>query len=488
MIAFRSRQVTTLNTAAASINVAVPAGVQPGDVLLCWLYMNVGATLTITRPAGWNLVRTDSVFQGSIGLFWRLADGTEPATYTWTFSTIARAVVSMHAYTGVSPTAPVGHLQVVKPTSGTTLPLPAKTVAVDNSWLTTMAGAFAGQDAGVTFTIDEATDAERSDNMTVGGSSGSRPAQAVYDTNGPVARGSTHDRVVTMSTSNIANQSQVAWWADLISDETTGTGPIAFRGAASGGYTGSDATATVNIDASYVDSGDLLVAAVTRVGGNTFTPPAGFTRLQFTPTGSTEYQLWYKIADGTEPATLPFVIAAGSGTRTLTVAMTAYSGVNASSPIGAWAYNQDTNVSSPTPTITTRTTGSWIVSAIFRNALGGAFSTADALDVERVEFAGGVSTGLPIAMYDSAREYAAGSSTSRTLNASTAGAGFLRLIAEIRPGIAVPSGPTVTLNYRETPDDWVQYAAVPKTWTAGGEWVEVPGRYWDGSAYQDLPS
>jgi hypothetical protein len=483
MIAFRSKQVSQLATAATSINVSVPTGVQPGDVLLCWMYFNVGATLTITRPAGWNLVRTDSVFNGSIGLYWRLADGTETATYTWTLSSSARGVVSMTAYTGVSPTAPVGHLHVVKPTSGTTLPLPAKTAAVDNSWFATSASAWGGSDAGVTFTIDEPTDVERSDDMTVGGTGGSRPALAVYDTNGPVARGTTHDRVVTMSTSNVANQSQSAWWADLISDETTGTGPIAYRGAASGfgTWTSTTPTATVNVDASYVQNGDLLVVALVRNGG-TVTLPAGFTRLQFTPTGGFEYQVWYKIANN-EPATLGFVSAGTSGSRFLSVGMTAYSGANTSSPVGAWAVNQDTN---PTPTITTRTTGSWVVSAIFKNATPTAFSTTDVLDIERVETAAGAA--MPIAMYDSAREYAAGSAVSRTLNSTGSTTGILRFIAEIRPGIAVPTGPTVTLNYRETPDAWTQYSAVPKTWTADEEWVETPGRYWDGSAFQDLPS
>jgi hypothetical protein len=485
MIAFRSRQVSQLATAATTIAVAVPAGVVAGDVLLTWTYFNVGGTLAVTRPAGWNLVRVDNVFQGSVGLYWRLADGTEPATYTWTLSTAARGIVAMNAYTGVSPTSPVGHLHVVKPTSGTTLPLPAKTAAVDNSWFATMAGAFGATDAGVTFVIDEATDAERSDNMTVGGTSGSRPAQAVYDTNATVARGSTHDRVVTMSTSSVANQSQVAWWTDLISDETTGTGPIAYRGAASGAGTwpSTTPTATISLDASYVVNGDLLVAAVTRNGGSV-TPPAGFTRIQFTPTGGLEYSVWYKIAHN-EPSTLGFVSAGTSGSRFVGVGMVAYSGANTSSPIGAWAFNQDVN---PTPTITTRTAGSWILSAVFRSASVTSFSTTDALDIERVELTGGGTVATPIGMYDSAREYAAGSAVSRTLNGAGGGTGYLRFIAEIRPGIAVPSGPTVTFNHRETDLAWTERTGVPKAWTVGGEWVEAPGAHWDGTAWLDLPS
>lgn len=477
MIAFRSKAVSKLETAATSLDVAVPAGVQAGDVLLCWMYLTA-QTITITPPAGWNLGRQLGVFNASLAVFWRLADGTEPGTYPFTLSTSQRVVATVAAYSGASPTTPLGNLWGTNPGGlATVLALPGRTAAVDNSWLLTTAGARRGSDPGVSFTIDEATDAERSDDTTTGGTSGGRPSLAVYDSAGAVARGSVNDRVVTASDVT-SNSTLVGWLTDLISDETTGTGPIAFRGAASGHYDGFAATVNIDLDASYVQDGDLLVVVMTRNGG-TLTPPAGFTRVQFIPTGGVEYSLWYKIASS-EPATLTFV-SAGS-TRFHTVGMVAYSGANTSSPIGAWAFNQDVGTS--TPTITTRTSGSWIFSAIFKNSSVASFDNADPLDAERVEQ---VAASYPLAMYDSAREYAAASDVARTLTSPSGGAGYLRLIAEIRPGTFAPTGPTVTLNYRETPGAWTQYTAVPKVWTAGG-WVEAPGRYWDGTAYQDLPS
>lgn len=486
MIAFRSKAVSKLETAATSLAVAVPAGVQAGDVLLCWMYITA-QTITITPPAGWNMGRQYGGFNGSLAVLWRLADGTEPGAYTFGFSTSQRVIATMAAYSGASPTTPLGHLRTVDPGgTGTVITGPAIAAPVDNSWLLTTAGTRAASDPGVTFTIDEAGDAERSDDTTIGGTAGSRPSLAIYDSNATVARGSVNDRVVTASAAT-SNATRYGWFTELISDETTGTGPLAFRGAASGGgsWPSTTPTASVDLDASYVQNGDLLVVALSRnqIGG-TFTLPAGFTRVQFTPTGSVEHQIWYKIAHN-EPATLSFVTTAGSGSRHLTVGMVAYSGANASSPIGAWGFNQDTN---PTPTITTRTSGSWIFSAIFKNSSTASFSTTDPLDMERVErLVDGTTLSHPIAMYDSAREYAAGSAVNRTLNPSSGTTGLVRFIAEIRPGIAVPTGPTVTLNYRETPEAWTQYTAVPKVWTAGG-WVEAPGRYWDGTAYQDLPS
>lgn len=480
MIAFRSKQVTQLATAATTLAVAIPAGIQPGDVMLAWIYLPaVGSTTTITPPAGWTHVRTDANTSGCASMHWRLVDGTESGTYTFTWSVSARALVSVTAYTGTSPTAPIGHLHAVKPAgSGFTLALPAKTAAVDNSWFATSAGTWSGDDAGASFTIDEPTDVERSDDKTVGGTSGHRPALAVYDTNGTVARGSTHDRVVTVvGAPYTQNASNIAWWTDLISDETTGVGPIAFRGSATGHYSGSASTVNIDLDASYVQPGDLLIAVTTRNGG-TLTPPAGFTRLQFTPTGAVEYAVWYKVANTGDPATATFVSATGS--RFHTVGLVAYSGANASSPIGAWNWNVDVGTS--TPTITTRAAGSWIFSAIFKNGSAASFANADGLDAERVEQ---VAAQYGLATYDSAREYAAASAVSRTLTAAGGGTGFLRFIAEIRPGV-IDTGPSMTVNRREGAA-WVEYPdATPKAWT-GAEWIEAPGRYWDGDSWEELP-
>jgi hypothetical protein len=479
MIGFRSTAVSSLATAATSLAVTVPSGVQAGDVMIAWFHLPA-FNVTITRPTGWDVGRQVNIgSSATIAVFWRLAGASEPASYTFTFSSSQRAIATVTAYTGVSPTAPFGLPRTYFPAgSSGSFPLPAITAGLDNTWYLSAAVARTFADPAATFTIDEPTDAERSD-ANSGGAAAGKLSQAVYDSNGAITRGAVVDRVITASGS-IYSGTQAAWYTELVSDETTGTGPLGFHGSASGHYGGSAPSATVNLDASYVQNGDLLVVAITRNGG-TVTMPPGFTRLTFVATGSVDYQLWYKIANN-EPATLPFTTTVGVGSQYLTVGMVAYSGANTSSPIGAWAFNQDAN---PTPTITTRTNGSWIFSAIFKNSSTTSFANADPLDAERVEQ---VAATYGLATYDSAREYAAGSSVSRTLTAPSGGTGFLRLIAEIRPGSAVPTGPTVTLNYRETPEAWTQYSAVPKTWTAGGEWVEVPGRYWDGSAYQDLPS
>lgn len=481
MIAFRSKAVSKLETADTSFVVTVPAGVQAGDVLLCWVYLEtiIGS---ITPPAGWTKVLRP-VGEARAEVFWRLAGGSEPGTYTFTFSGSTRAIATVTAYSGASPTLPLDSLSEHDPSgSVTTITLPARTAPVDNSWLLTMAGSRTPFGHPLTFTIDEASDAERSDD-TVGST---MPSLAVYDSNGTVARGSVNDRVVTASFASYSSLA-VGLFTELVSDETTGTGPLAYRGADSGAgtWTSTTPTATISLDASYVQDGDLLIVALARnqIGG-TFTPPAGFTYVQFTPTGGVVFSLWYKIANN-EPATLDFVTTAGSGSRHLTVGMVAYSGANTSSPIGAWGFNQDTN---PTPTITTRTAGSWILSAIFKNSSSASFSTTDALDIERVERTvateGGAALSLPLAMYDSAREYAAGSAVNRTLNA-VGTTGISRLIVEIRPGIAVPTGPTVTFNEREA-GGWTPRTAVPKAWT-GTEWVEAPGRYWDGATWEELP-
>lgn len=483
MIAFRSKEVSKLETNGTSLVVTTPTPIQPGDVMIAWLYLSATNT-TVAIPAGWNLGRHRDVGSGpTIAVYWRLVDGSEPASYTFTLGQAVRAIATVAAYSGLSPTSPVGSLRTVEPGgSSTTLTIPATTAGLDNTWYAVTAGARKSVDPGPTFTIDEGTDAERSDDTTVGGTSGSRPGQAVYDSNGVVTRGAVNDRVVTV-TGALNNNMFVAWQTELISDETTGTGPLGYRGAVSGAAQTTNPTpATVNLDASFVQNGDLLIAVTTRLGGSGVTPPAGFTRVMFSPTGSFVHEVYYKIATS-EPGTLTWVNGAASGSIYLSVALSAYSGANASSPIGAWGFNQTSGNSAATPTITTRTNGSWILSVICKDSSASGFTSADVLDVKRTE-----ATAQPaIAMFDSNREYAAGSAVSRTLNLpggpSTA---YMRFIAEIRPGVTAPAN-VVHLEHRETAEAWTSREAVPKAWTAGAEWAEARGKYWDGAAWTNLP-
>lgn len=73
----------TGNAASASVVVVVPTGTANGDVMVASI--QAPSTRTITPPAGWILLQTESGNTLSAAVYWRVAS-SEPADYTWTFS------------------------------------------------------------------------------------------------------------------------------------------------------------------------------------------------------------------------------------------------------------------------------------------------------------------------------------------------------------------------------------------------------------------
>jgi hypothetical protein len=443
-IAYRDKATSILDTAAATFDFTLPAGKQVGDVMILWLYAT--GNPTITKPAGWTDGRFSRDFpafenvstQGVSAMYWRVVDGTEPANYTFAFSVAARAIATVAAYSGVNRHVPVGRVRLFEPGGTSTAIALGSTATVENAWRTSMAGARKTADPGLTFSIDAPEWAERSDVTTTGGTSGTRPSLAVFDSNGVVAQGPS-DRVVTMDSAP-TSASQIQWTTDLISDMQTGTGPIAFRGSS---FISNNVNSpnSITVDSSFVEDGDLILAFVNRVqtGGSTTAIPAGFAILQGsyqTPT-TAHTEVYWKIATN-EPDTLTWTLS-GSGSVVATVALVAYSGVNTSSPIGAWAAFDETTdrTDHPTPTITTRREGSWVVTAA---AYGGSrtTTTSDASDVERQETGGNVSASI----YDSNRTYPAGSAIpSRTLTSNTTTNSVILYSFEIQPGAAAEPPP-----------------------------------------------
>jgi hypothetical protein len=61
-------------------------------------------------PAGWSLIGTDSfVFDGDTNImrvYWRLAGGAEPATYTWGLDAVGTWLVSIASYNDADPVQP----------------------------------------------------------------------------------------------------------------------------------------------------------------------------------------------------------------------------------------------------------------------------------------------------------------------------------------------------------------------------------------------
>lgn len=94
--------------AVASISVDVPAGIAVGDILLAQIAVRGGSDTTVTPPAGWSVVLTHN--RGTTlqqAIFYRIADGSEAASYDFDFSPNQRASGGMLAYRGVDTAFPV---------------------------------------------------------------------------------------------------------------------------------------------------------------------------------------------------------------------------------------------------------------------------------------------------------------------------------------------------------------------------------------------
>jgi hypothetical protein len=99
-IAFRS--ASTKGTRFGTwIKITKPAGATSGDVLLAGLFVRDAPPLT--PPAGWTLIRQD----GSAYSYVRVAGGSEPSSYQWTFPANHTAAGGIVAYAGVDTVTPI---------------------------------------------------------------------------------------------------------------------------------------------------------------------------------------------------------------------------------------------------------------------------------------------------------------------------------------------------------------------------------------------
>jgi Ig domain of plant-specific actin-binding protein len=108
------RSAVSASTAGASpaLTLARPGGVQAGDVLLASVSYRLGGSASVGVPSGWNLVRADTcagprdTYQTQ-RTYSRVATGSEPASYTWSFGNAAGAVGAVVSYAGIDTSAPI---------------------------------------------------------------------------------------------------------------------------------------------------------------------------------------------------------------------------------------------------------------------------------------------------------------------------------------------------------------------------------------------
>lgn len=128
------RGTATTGTVAngTSVQANKPGGVKNGDVLIATLTSNNQAAVT---PSGWTKFKDASYDTFRTQLYYKVAGGFEPASYTFGgFASAAPLVLTVSAWSGVDPVTPVGSdAAVLNATTSGVDPLTTPTV---NSALT----------------------------------------------------------------------------------------------------------------------------------------------------------------------------------------------------------------------------------------------------------------------------------------------------------------------------------------------------------------
>ena len=122
-MAISNRTATTATTgasAAASLAVNKPTGTAAGDLLICLISVNNGSSCTITTLSGWTLFqRNNNTTVLGQGIYYRVADGTEGSSFTWSFTSEFASIVCT-AYTGVDNKNPFAGFSVLAKTTAST--------------------------------------------------------------------------------------------------------------------------------------------------------------------------------------------------------------------------------------------------------------------------------------------------------------------------------------------------------------------------------
>jgi hypothetical protein len=120
----------SVGAGATSITINSSTGVTSGDVIFAYVGTQSSPAVTVTTPAGWTLIAGPLSPASYINsyLFQRISDGTDGASYTFSFSgnTSAASFATQITYRNVNNTTPVdGSITTASQTSGTSLVLPA---------------------------------------------------------------------------------------------------------------------------------------------------------------------------------------------------------------------------------------------------------------------------------------------------------------------------------------------------------------------------
>jgi hypothetical protein len=139
VIAFRGGASAGAASGTLSLTISKPSGTVEGDVMIASIAVRPD-TAVITAPANWTLVRrvdNANPNANSLAVYYKVAGASEPADYTWTFSTSTGSAGGIQSFAGVDQSNPIDVENGQNTASGLTHATPSVTTTVTNTMLVT---------------------------------------------------------------------------------------------------------------------------------------------------------------------------------------------------------------------------------------------------------------------------------------------------------------------------------------------------------------
>lgn len=190
-VALRSSSSAATAAPGRSLTLPLPGGVSVGDVLVAGVVARVSSRGTVTPPAGWTIVRTDTNVSPyaslTQALYVRVVGANEPSSYRFEVSASVGVAGAVLAYSGVDTAAPViasSGLFAAQTKTITAPSVAASAGAVIAGFFGTNEGGGVAPPSGMSEVVDTAGGGSSiaslevaSGTQSVGGSSGSRAAR-----------------------------------------------------------------------------------------------------------------------------------------------------------------------------------------------------------------------------------------------------------------------------------------------------------------------
>jgi outer membrane protein assembly factor BamB len=341
-----------------TLTISKPTGTVQNHVMIASIGVRPN-TATITAPSGWTLVRrinNTTASANSLAVYYKVAGGSEPASYAWTFSTSTGVAGGIQTFSGVDTTTPIDveNGQATASASSHATPSVTTTVArtmvvASHTFATT--GSWAPP-PGMAEGFDVASgDADPGGQTTEGsyvlqtaaGATGTKSAS----TTGTADTGNTHILVLRPPNS------------------------IAFVAAASAGATSGTLTLTINKPTGTLQNHVMIASIGIRPNTATITPPSGWTlvrRIDNSNATANSLAVYYKVAGASEGASYAWTFNTSTGSAG---GIQTFSGVDTTTPINV--ENGQATASGPshsTPSVTTTVARTMIVASLTFSTTG----------------------------------------------------------------------------------------------------------------------